>query len=157
LNFILYEISTPFLNIHWFLDKLNMTGSRVQLYNGVALLATFFGGRVLWGNYQSINVYLDVWTALHTQTFDSQPVSGNSTFAHWENISGLDTRDGFGTMTLPSWLAFAYLGSNTVLNFLNVYWFAKMIQALMKRFQPPHSTLKIEKRSSEKDVGDHID
>jgi hypothetical protein len=29
LNFILYEISTPFLNIHWFFDKLNMTGSRV--------------------------------------------------------------------------------------------------------------------------------
>jgi hypothetical protein len=134
-----------------------MTGSRAQLYNGVALLLTFFGGRVLWGNYQSINIYLDVWTALHTRTFDSQPVSGNSMFAHRESIPGLDTEDSFGTMTLPTWLVFAYLGSNTVLNFLNVFWFVKMIQALMKRFQPPNSTLNSEKRSFEKDVGGHVD
>ncbi|PFH55466.1 hypothetical protein XA68_18265 [Ophiocordyceps unilateralis] len=32
--FILWELSTPFLNIHWFLDKTNRTGSRAQLYNG---------------------------------------------------------------------------------------------------------------------------
>jgi hypothetical protein len=134
-----------------------MTGSRAQLYNGIALLTTFFGGRVLWGNYQSINIYSDVWTALQTQTFDSQPVSSNSIFAQRESTSGLDTRDGFGTMTLPTWLAIAYLGSNTVLNFLNVYWFAKMIQAMMKRFRSPNSTPKVEKRSSEVDVGCHID
>ncbi|KAF8849753.1 DUF887-domain-containing protein [Acephala macrosclerotiorum] len=157
LNFILYEISTPFLNIHWFFDKLNMTGSRVQLYNGIALLATFFGARVLWGNYQSTNIYLDVWNALHTQTFNPQSPSGNSIFAQQESTSGLDTRDIFGTMTLPVWLAIAYLGSNTVLNFLNVYWFAKMVQALIKRFRPPNLTSKMEKRGSEKDVGCHID
>ena len=33
-TFILYELSSPFLNIHWFCDKLNMTGSKIQLYNG---------------------------------------------------------------------------------------------------------------------------
>ncbi|PVH74579.1 hypothetical protein DL98DRAFT_552137 [Cadophora sp. DSE1049] len=71
LNFILYELSTPFLNIHWFFDKLNITGSQIQLYNSIALLATFFSCRVLWGNYQSINIYSNVWTALHTQTLDS--------------------------------------------------------------------------------------
>ena len=157
LNFILYEISTPFLNIHWFFDKLNMTGSRVQLYNGFVLLATFFSGRVLWGNYQSINIYLDVWTALHTPTFHSQSLSSNSLFAYRESTSGLDTADSFDRLTLPTWLAFAYLGSNTVLNFLNVFWFAKMIQALMKRFQPPNSTLSMEKQSFKKDVGGHVD
>ncbi|CZT07730.1 uncharacterized protein RCO7_11221 [Rhynchosporium graminicola] len=146
LNFILYELSTPFLNIHWFFDKVNMTGSRVQLYNGIALLATFFGCRVLWGNYQSINIYLDVWTALHTQTPDSLHVSGNSKFAQRESTLGLGARDNFGTMALPTWLVVVYLGSNTVLNFLNVYWFAKMVQALMKRFRLPNSTPKLGKK-----------
>lgn len=75
MNFILYEISTPFLNIHWFFDKLNMTGSRVQLYNGVVLLMTFLGGRVLWGNYQSICIYSDLWKALNTQHLDLDLVS----------------------------------------------------------------------------------
>ena len=40
--FLLYELSTPFLNIHWFCDKLNLTGSKIQLYNGFLLLGTFF-------------------------------------------------------------------------------------------------------------------
>lgn len=50
-------------------------------------------------------------------------------------------------MTLPTWLAIAYLGSNTVLNFLNVYWCAKMIQALPKRFWPPNSTPKMRREA----------
>lgn len=37
---------------------------------------------------------------------------------------------------LPLWLAVTYLGSNLVLNALNFYWFAKMIDALRKRFVP---------------------
>ncbi len=36
--FMLYELSTPFLNIHWFFDKLGMTGTKAQLYNGLLLL-----------------------------------------------------------------------------------------------------------------------
>jgi hypothetical protein len=148
LNFILYEISTPFLNIHWFFDKLNMTGSRVQLFNGIALLTTFFGCRVLWGNYQSIRMYSDVWTALHTPGF-SQIEINNPIFAYQKfPDSGSDYKDGSGKMGLPMWLVFAYLGSNTILNFLNIYWFAKMIQALRRRFQP---------QSSKSDIRQHID
>jgi hypothetical protein len=148
LNFILYEISTPFLNIHWFFDKLNKTGSRVQLFNGIALLTTFFGCRVLWGNYQSIRMYSDVWTALHTPGF-SQIEKNYSIFAYQKfPDSGSDYKDGSGQMGLPMWLVFAYLGSNTILNFLNIYWFAKMIQALRRRFQP---------QSSKSDIRQHID
>jgi hypothetical protein len=156
LNFILYEISTPFLNIHWFFDKLNMTGSRVQLYNGIALLTTFFGCRVLWGNYQSIRIYSDVWTALHTTGF-SHIAKDNPIYAY-RNIprSGSDLGEGSGKMGLPMWLVFAYLGSNTILNVLNMYWFAKMIQALRKRFQPPNF-VKQKERSSEGGIGQHID
>ena len=52
-SFVLYELSTPFLNVHWMLDKLGMTGSDAQLYNGMALMSTFFGCRLVWGSYQT--------------------------------------------------------------------------------------------------------
>jgi hypothetical protein len=38
-------------------------------------------------------------------------------------------------MALPTWLVIVYLGSNTVLNILNIYWFSKMVQAVIKRFE----------------------
>jgi hypothetical protein len=31
-TFILYELSSPFLNIHWFLDKVNMTFDTEGIY-----------------------------------------------------------------------------------------------------------------------------
>ena len=37
---------------------------------------------------------------------------------------------------VPSWILFSYLLSNLTLNYLNFYWFYKMIQALRKRFEP---------------------
>jgi hypothetical protein len=143
--------------MHWFFDKLNMTGSRIQLYNGIALLATFFGGRVVWGNYQSIRIYSDVWTALHTPV-DLQLVNGNPIFAY-RNIAGskIGTVGALGEMKLPIWLIYAYLGSNTILNVLNMYWFGKMIQALRKRFQPPNSRPKNEMLRSDKGIEGHID
>ncbi|KAG0647918.1 putative TLC domain-containing [Hyphodiscus hymeniophilus] len=157
LNFILYEISTPFLNIHWFFDKLKMTGSRLQLYNGIALLATFLGGRVLWGNYQSIRIYSDVWTAVQTPRIDPQ-LFASSVFAYRQiKGSGLNSSDAFVEMELPKWLLFAYLGSNTILNFLNMYWFAKMIQALRKRFQASTPAPKNEMMSSDKGIAEHVD
>jgi hypothetical protein len=41
--------STPFLNIHWFLDKTGKTGTKLQLFNGALLLSTFAGTRLIWG------------------------------------------------------------------------------------------------------------
>ncbi|KAJ1967610.1 hypothetical protein H4R35_006662 [Dimargaris xerosporica] len=49
--FIMFELSTPFLNIHWFMDKLGLTGSVFQLVNGVFLLASFFLARLVFGIY----------------------------------------------------------------------------------------------------------
>jgi hypothetical protein len=89
-----------------------MTGSKAQLVNGITLLTTFFCSRVLWGNYQSFLIYRDVWTALHSNEVVEKKLS------------------------LPLWLVVVYLGSNTVLNFLNVYWFGKMVETVRKRFQP---------------------
>lgn len=109
LNFILYELSTPFLNVHWVMDKIGMTGSTAQFINGIALITSFGGSRLLWGTYQSIRMYQDIWLAFKTP----------------------------GGLPVPPWLAMAYVISNTTLSVLNFYWFGKMIQALMKRFEKP--------------------
>ncbi|MCJ1400314.1 hypothetical protein MMC11_003519 [Xylographa trunciseda] len=109
LNFVLYELSTPFLNVHWFLDKVGMTGSWAQLVNGVVLITTFGCSRLLWGTYQSVNMYRDVWRAMQTPA----------------------------ELPVPRWLALAYLASNTVLSVLNVYWFGRMVQTVRARFRKP--------------------
>lgn len=59
------------------------------------------------------------------------------------------------TVALPMWLAILYLGSNTILNFLNIYWFSKMIQTVRSRFQPTKKSRKTVtrgKRGMDEDV-----
>jgi hypothetical protein len=58
---LLWETSTVFLNINWFLDKTNRTGSKLQLYNGILLLAAFFGVRLCYGG----KVSYDFWVSLY--------------------------------------------------------------------------------------------
>jgi len=116
--FILFELSSPMLNFHWFFDKLNLTGSKYQLYNGLLLIATFFCCRVVWGPIQSFAVFRDIYLA-------------------WRNPSPVPPQLEFlSTNALPAWLGLTYLGSNTILNMLNYYWFGKMIEAVRKRFRP---------------------
>ncbi len=135
--FILYELSTPFLNIHWFFDKLNMTGSRAQLYNGIALLVTFFSCRLIWGTWQSAVVYVDMWKAVHNSP-DAGYVAAS--FAHTNNATladpNLNTMAFVTNAPVPAWLALIYVASNLVLNTLNWFWFVKMIAAVRKRFEP---------------------
>lgn len=61
--FLLYELSTPFLNIHWILDKMNLTGSIYQWVNGIALVLVFFSVRIACGFPMSFyflkNIYLN--------------------------------------------------------------------------------------------------
>ncbi|EDR14781.1 uncharacterized protein LACBIDRAFT_305847 [Laccaria bicolor S238N-H82] len=62
-RFLVWEASTFFLNIHWFLDKTGQTGSRAQLVNGLFLLSTFFCVRLIYGgavSYQFFYTLLDV-------------------------------------------------------------------------------------------------
>ncbi|PFH54160.1 hypothetical protein AMATHDRAFT_72687 [Amanita thiersii Skay4041] len=56
---LLWESSTFFLNNHWFLDKTGRTGTKAQLVNGIFLLATFFGVRIVYGGKIS-------WDFMHT-------------------------------------------------------------------------------------------
>ena len=130
-TFILYELSSPFLNFHWFFDKLHMTGSRPQWYNGIVLLFSFFCCRLLWGAYQSIRVYQDVWAALHYDAIvKSRPV-----FEPAKDSDEMMIMRFSGEYVVPTWLACVYLGSNVVLNTLNFYWFGKMIETIKKRFR----------------------
>ncbi|KAI9823562.1 MAG: hypothetical protein M1819_001169 [Sarea resinae] len=168
-TFILYELSSPFLNMHWFFDKLNMTGSRPQWYNGIFLLATFFSCRLVWGTYQSAWVFTDMWRAVHKPGFisstdaaaanhssplDSSFASPSASLNSPASASGpLKTptdlmRFATSGATLPVWLATIYIASNLVLNALNIYWFGKMVEAVKKRFGPSTSSGHKHKHSS---------
>ncbi|KAI0903073.1 TLC domain-containing protein [Ustulina deusta] len=132
--FILWELSSPFLNIHWFFDKLGMTGSRAQLYNGLVLIATFFSCRLVWGTYQSVLVYRDLAAGIR-QGPDVLAAEKAGTLGfparYAESMQFVTTSTG-----VPMWLATIYVGSNLTLNSLNFYWFFKMIEAVRKRFDP---------------------
>ncbi|KAJ5615526.1 hypothetical protein N7537_000640 [Penicillium hordei] len=168
-TFILYELSSPFLNIHWFLDKVNMTGSRAQWYNGMALLFSFFACRLVWGTWQTVVVYGDMWNALQ-QTWSaaaaplSEAMSVNANVFH-------PTRDGslcvnqacvranaeitkFKEYTaggVPTWLVVTYVGSNLILNFLNFFWFSKMVETVLKRFRTPAESVAVAEKKGKKE------
>lgn len=153
--FILYELSSPFLNVHWFCDKLNLTGSKLQWYNGMLLLFTFFCCRLVWGTYQSAHVYYDVWQILKIDLADVLH-SGTELPITSKNAANLfSVRDGglcLGDRScvaaqsevmkfvdqkshVPWWIVAVYLVSNVTLNALNWYWFGKMIETVRKRFK----------------------
>ncbi|KAL2684923.1 hypothetical protein Neosp_006016 [[Neocosmospora] mangrovei] len=121
--FILWELSTPFLNVHWFMDKVGMTGTKAQLYNGLMLLFTFFTCRLVYGTYMSVSVFKDVWAGINTHPNVETLTTPVMAFAHEDS-------------TVPVWLGAAYLASNITLNSLNFYWFFMMIRAVRKRFEP---------------------
>lgn len=151
-NFILYELSSPFLNFHWFFDKVNMTGSRAQWYNGMILLSVFFSCRLVWGTWQSVLVFVDIFKAygqsrgsasllepfdIHGMVFkernsvlcvDEACAKANAQITTFANSSAGG---------VPFWLVLTYLSSNLILNSLNFYWFSKMIETVMKRFRAP--------------------
>ncbi|KAJ2449385.1 hypothetical protein GGF42_004786 [Coemansia sp. RSA 2424] len=59
-SFIMFEASTIFLNMNWWMDKLGMTGSRLQLYNACALLFLYLTVRLLFGVYMSYKLFADL-------------------------------------------------------------------------------------------------
>lgn len=65
--FLTYEISTLFLNVHWFCDKTGLAGSQLQWVNGLFLLFSFFSVRIVFGLYQSflfVQACLENWSRL---------------------------------------------------------------------------------------------
>lgn len=109
-----------------------MTGSRAQLYNGSLLLFSFASCRLVYGTYQSVRVFGDIWAAVNSHPSTGPKDSAVMAFVTPES-------------TVPLWLATLYLASNLTLNSLNFYWFVMMIRAVRKRFEPgvqaPNRTL----------------
>ena len=139
-DFILYELSSPFLNIHWFCDKVEMTGSNTQLINGIFLITTFICCRLIWGTYASICVFRDVLAAYrHTTSWDASAAAVDPQTSG-ASSPGLEIMRYAGNKEAPLWLCLAYLASNITLNSLNWYWINKMIATIRKRFDPPFGT-----------------
>lgn len=153
-TFILYELSSPFLNIHWFLDKVNMTGSKAQWYNGILLLFVFFSCRLVWGTWKSLCVYMDMWKATSQIWRGLDPIDIKaSAFQLRHGTLCIDEAcaDANAELSrfshqidngLPWWLSLTYVVSNIVLNGLNYYWFSKMIETVLKRFRDPDASSK---------------
>ncbi|KAK2591713.1 hypothetical protein QQS21_010598 [Conoideocrella luteorostrata] len=133
-NFLLWQLSTPFVNIHWFLDKLDMTGSRAQLINGILLVIIFFCCRLIYGTSQAAAALYDVWAIKREEmTYVPGPRSpvGLAGFpgCHKSKLQ-FDT----GSSRIPFWLCLTHLTCGATLTFLNFYWFFKIILSLRKRF-----------------------
>ncbi|RMD43206.1 hypothetical protein DV735_g1896, partial [Chaetothyriales sp. CBS 134920] len=144
--FILYELSTPFLNVHWFCDKLNLTGGKLQWYNGITLLVTFFCSRLLWGTFQSFSLFSDVWNVMQAtkpglRDLLSLFVPRNAEFCLTDRTCFEAQAEVFKYAAVaisrpaPAWMALTYLASNMILHVLNFYWFSRMIETVRKRFE----------------------
>ncbi|KAJ9610333.1 hypothetical protein H2200_005110 [Cladophialophora chaetospira] len=121
INFVLYELSTPFLNIHWFMDKSGLTGSTWQLINGICLMGTFFASRIGWGLYQSFNLYRDIWTLWRIDPASKTGLEAIGTTHDASSVS--------------KWLSLTFLAANTILSGLNIYWFGRMVKSMRGHFQ----------------------
>ena len=77
--------------------------------NGIALIVSFGGSRLVWGTYQNFRMFSDIWEAYNTP----------------------------GGLPVPAWLAGVYVLASCTLTGLNIVWFGKMIKALLARFDQP--------------------
>ena len=128
-----------------------MTGGSLQWYNGIILLLTFFCSRLVWGTWQSVCVFRDIWAIMQTTVptvRDLHSSPGSSIFVPRDGqlcmgkescvvaqseVMKFATAE--GALSVPFWLAMTYLGSNLILHSLNFYWFGKMIETIRKRFE----------------------
>ncbi|KAG8787223.1 hypothetical protein FRC15_009720 [Serendipita sp. 397] len=105
-RFLLWELSTPFLNLNWFFDRTRVKGTTIHLLNGVALLISFFSARLVYGTYmadgkQSYNFF-------------------RTTYLNRSEI--------------PAALFWTYCIGNVLLNGLNWFWFSKMVKTVRRKF-----------------------
>lgn len=101
-SFLLFELSTPFVNINWFASRLpaGTISDKVVAVNGILLLVTFFLVRILWGFYAVIVLSFDIWKV---------------------------------KQYIHPFFPIAVLSLNLALDFLNLYWFSKMVAIAKKK------------------------
>eukprot|EP00158_Paraphelidium_tribonemae_P001336 Partr_v1_DN24271_c1_g1_i2_m36587 putative Family with sequence similarity 57, member len=63
--FLLFELSTPFLNIMYLLDKSGLGNSIYQIVNGMLMVSVFFGMRIVAGFIMSYQLLWDIYANYH--------------------------------------------------------------------------------------------
>lgn len=65
--FLLFEVSTPFVNMNWFASKLpaGTFSDKFVMINGLILMVVFFVVRILWGFYAVSRVAVALWHTRH--------------------------------------------------------------------------------------------
>lgn len=116
--FVLYELSTPFLNVFRFLEQLGKQSNKVYTINGICLMVSFFGARLIYGNYSSILWYIDIYKASTASDAERDRFRSLARVNSWPSDEP----------SLPWWVIAAYTISNITLNTLNVIWFSKMVR-----------------------------
>lgn len=112
--YLLWEFSTAFVHIRWMLYKLGHSSTKIYLVNGLALLASFFSCRILWGSYISLKFF-----------FMSREMLGQT-----ENL----------TTHTVIWV---FRGVCVGLNGLNWYWFGKMVEKAFQLFVKKESQTEV--------------
>lgn len=67
--FLLFELSTPFLDIRWLGIKLKCLNKYVELLNNIILILIFFFIRICWGWFQVGKLALDLYPRRHEPGF----------------------------------------------------------------------------------------
>lgn len=102
--YLMWEISTPFVHLRWYLYKVGLANTKLYVYNGVTMILAFFLCRNVWGTLTSILFWKDTQNAL---------------------VDPLAHR-------LKPPIIYAYRVCNVLTNGLNTYWFAKMMQRVVE-------------------------
>jgi len=109
-------------------------------------MASFFGSRLVWGTYQTFRAFSDIFYAMDYQKSATgqawlrAPIAPSNAISMGESGKAARQIWRFPPQEVPIWLAGSYLGANSILICLNVYWFGKMIETIRKRFPPPFGT-----------------
>jgi hypothetical protein len=119
---------------------------------------------LVYGSYASFQVNYDMYKAVQlSKTIGNAPPLALSPFAIKAttempfDASFEVIKYAAKTSHIPTWLWASYAISNTVLNGLNWFWFAKMIDTIRKRFDPPIGTRKKEKVESDSSIARGVD
>ncbi|WFD29658.1 hypothetical protein MSPP1_000668 [Malassezia sp. CBS 17886] len=105
LSVVIWELSTPFLDIHWLLDRLDKKGTRIQFVNAVALLVTYVGVRLVYGVYFTVRFIPTLWLP-----------------------------DGAHSRVIPLGFKLFYTFGLIAMDSLNYYWFIRMLRNVRRRF-----------------------
>lgn len=109
--------------MHWFFNKTGMAGTIYQMINGLFLMASFAGCRLIWGSWLTLSFVRDAWTAVaakdaSTTIYDYSPIHKPLHLTH----------------QTPWWVAAAFMAANTTILALSAYWFAQMVTLARKSF-----------------------